>query len=74
MDPARVREIARKGGASISPEKRAFSQDRTLAARAGKKGGMARHHRHGIEMCETCFTLRAASAAACHVCEPGETT
>ncbi len=43
MDPARQREIARKGGASVPSEKRSFSQDRTLAAEAGRKGGEASH-------------------------------
>lgn len=43
MDPARQREIARKGGASVPAEKRSFSQDRTLAADAGRKGGEASH-------------------------------
>jgi hypothetical protein len=40
MDPARQREIARKGGASVPDEKRSFSQDRDSpplpAARAAK--------------------------------------
>ena len=43
MDPARQREIARKGGASVPDEKRSFSQDRDLAATAGRKGGEASH-------------------------------
>jgi general stress protein YciG len=43
MDPERQREIARKGGASVPSEKRSFSQDRTLAAQAGRKGGEASH-------------------------------
>ncbi len=43
MDPARQREIARKGGASVPSEKRSFSQDRNLAAQAGRKGGEASH-------------------------------
>lgn len=41
MDPVRQREIARKGGASVPSEKRSFSQDRSLAAQAGRKGGEA---------------------------------
>jgi general stress protein YciG len=41
MDPEKVREIARKGGASVPDEKRSFSQNRELAAAAGKKGGEA---------------------------------
>ena len=43
MDPERQRAIARKGGASVPSEKRSFSQDRTLAAQAGRKGGEASH-------------------------------
>ena len=39
MDPAKQREIASKGGASVPDEKRSFTQDRTLAAEAGRKGG-----------------------------------
>lgn len=43
MDPERQREIARKGGASVPGEKRSFSQNRELAAAAGRKGGEASH-------------------------------
>jgi general stress protein YciG len=43
MDKVRQREIARKGGASVPDEKRSFSQDRDLAAAAGRKGGEASH-------------------------------
>lgn len=39
MDPERRREIARKGGASVPAEKRAFAVDRDLAVGAGGKGG-----------------------------------
>jgi hypothetical protein len=39
MDPEKRREIARRGGAAVPFEKRSFSQDRQLAARAGAKGG-----------------------------------
>lgn len=39
MTPERRLEIATKGGHSVPPEKRAFSQDRTLARDAGRKGG-----------------------------------
>lgn len=41
MDPEKQREIARKGGESVPNEKRSFSQDRELAAMAGRKGGEA---------------------------------
>ena len=41
MDPERRREIARLGGKSVPPEKRSFSQNASLAARAGRKGGQS---------------------------------
>lgn len=41
MDPEKQRAIARKGGESVPNEKRSFSQDRSLAAAAGRKGGEA---------------------------------
>ena len=49
MDPERQREIARKGGASVPSEKRAFSTDRGLAAEAGRKGGEAGRAKQGGE-------------------------
>ena len=39
MDRTKQREIARKGGESVPNEKRSFSQNRELAASAGRKGG-----------------------------------
>lgn len=39
MSPERRREVAAKGGGSVKAENRAFSQDRNLAADAGRKGG-----------------------------------
>jgi len=45
MDPERQREIARKGGSSVPADKRSFSQDRSLASTAGRKGGEATHPR-----------------------------
>jgi general stress protein YciG len=36
MAPEVRREIARKGGANVPSEKRSFSQDRDLAAAAGR--------------------------------------
>lgn len=39
MDPERRREIARRGGSSVPNDKRSFSQNRDLAANAGRKGG-----------------------------------
>lgn len=39
MDPAKQRAIASKGGQSVPPEKRSFSQNPDLAAKAGRKGG-----------------------------------
>ncbi len=41
MDRDKQRAIARKGGESVPNDKRSFSQDRTLAAQAGRKGGEA---------------------------------
>lgn len=49
MDPERRREIARKGGASVPADKRSFSQNRSLAADAGRKGGEASHGPRGGE-------------------------
>lgn len=45
MDPERQREIARMGGAAVPANKRSFSQDRSLAADAGRKGGEVSHPR-----------------------------
>ena len=39
MDEAKQRAIASKGGQSVPPEKRSFSQNPGLAAQAGRKGG-----------------------------------
>jgi general stress protein YciG len=41
MDPARQKEIASKGGRSVPSDKRSFSQNRDLAAQAGRKGGQS---------------------------------
>jgi general stress protein YciG len=41
MTPEKQREIASKGGKSVPAEKRSFSQNRDLAAQAGRKGGLA---------------------------------
>ena len=39
MSEHRQREIASKGGRSVPADKRAFAQNRDLAAEAGRKGG-----------------------------------
>jgi general stress protein YciG len=39
ISPERRREIAASGGASVPPGKRSFSQNRELAASAGRIGG-----------------------------------
>ena len=39
MSAERRREIAARGGASVPAEKRSFSQNRDLAASAGRTGG-----------------------------------
>jgi uncharacterized protein len=41
MDEKKQRQIARKGGESVPPEKRSFSKDHELASEAGRKGGHA---------------------------------
>lgn len=41
MDPAKLHEIAVKGGSSVPEEKRSFYKDRSLAKSAGAKGGRA---------------------------------
>lgn len=41
MDPEKQRAIARKGGQSVPDEKRSFSRNPDLAARAGRKGGQS---------------------------------
>ena len=42
LSPERRKEIASMGGKSIAPDKRAFSQNRELASRAGKIGGASK--------------------------------
>lgn len=39
MDPEKRREIARKGGLAVPPEKRSFSTNKALAIQAGFLGG-----------------------------------
>jgi general stress protein YciG len=39
MDAARVKEIARMGGAAVPNEKRSFAANPELAREAGRKGG-----------------------------------
>jgi general stress protein YciG len=41
MDPAKQREIARKGGENVPNEKRSFSKNHQLASEAGRKGGLS---------------------------------
>lgn len=41
MDVEKQRAIASKGGQSVPDEKRSFSQNRKLAAEAGRKGGQS---------------------------------
>lgn len=41
MDEEKQRRIASKGGQSVPNEKRSFSQNRELAAEAGRKGGQS---------------------------------
>lgn len=39
MTPERIAEIASMGGKALPANKRAFSQDKELASRAGRIGG-----------------------------------
>lgn len=41
MSPERLLETARRGGASVPADKRAFATNRELAVEAGRKGGQA---------------------------------
>ena len=41
MNTERQRQIASMGGKAVPDEKRSFSQNRRLAAEAGRKGGQA---------------------------------
>lgn len=50
MDPEKQRRIASKGGQSVLPEKRSFSQDRELASVAGRKGGQNAHGGKGAKV------------------------
>ena len=43
MNAERQRQIASMGGKAVPDEKRSFSQNRRLAAEAGRKGGQASH-------------------------------
>ena len=43
MSPEKHRQIASRGGASVSPENRSFSKDPALASTAGRKGGASVH-------------------------------
>jgi uncharacterized protein len=45
LSPERRKEIASMGGKSVSPEKRAYSQDRSLAVAAGLKGSASANAR-----------------------------
>lgn len=41
LSPEERKKIAAKGGGNVAAEKRSFSQNRELAAEAGRKGGNA---------------------------------
>jgi uncharacterized protein len=40
LDPARQRELARRGGAAVEAANRSFSRNKELAREAGRKGGL----------------------------------
>jgi general stress protein YciG len=70
MDPQKQREIARKGGESVPPEKRSFSQDRRLAAAAGRTGGRNRHAGNGRARAAS-ETSTEENSGAEHIPAPG---
>jgi uncharacterized protein len=49
MDPARVREIARRGGKAAHEKGRAHTFTPEEAREAGRKGGLASHRTRGEE-------------------------
>jgi uncharacterized protein len=57
MSPERQREIASKGGRSVDPANRSFSQSRDLAAAAGRKGGSS------VDPKKRSFSINAELAA-----------
>ena len=63
LSPERRSEIARKGGKSVPPEKRAFSRDATLAAEAGRIGGSAVPPEHRMFHQDKDLARRAAQAS-----------
>lgn len=48
MSPEKRREIASQGGKTVPAKKRSFSQNRDLAAKAGRKGWLRRTGRTPI--------------------------
>lgn len=48
MDPIQQREIASKGGRAAHASGKAHQFTSEEAAEAGRKGGLARHHRHAV--------------------------
>ena len=57
MDPEKQRAIARKGGQSVPNEKRSFSQNHELAAKAGRKGG------HSVDPSKRSFSMNHTLAS-----------
>ena len=63
MDEAKQREIASKGGRSVAAQDRSFSQDRALAAQAGRKGGQASHGGRGAQRRGPALEVKSGSSA-----------
>ena len=63
LSPERRSEIARMGGKSVPPEKRAFSRDAALAAQAGRIGGTAVPPEHRMFHQDNDLARRAAKAS-----------
>ncbi len=64
LSPERRREIARMGGQSVPPEKRAFARDVALAAKAGSIGGAAAPAENRMFRKDKDLARRAAQASA----------
>ncbi len=64
LSPERRSEIARMGGKSVPPEKRAFARDPTLAAKAGSIGGAAAPAENRMFHKDNDLARRAAKVSA----------
>ena len=68
MDAQKQRAIASKGGQSVPNEKRSFSQNRELAAQAGRKGGQARGAKSRKAAAHDCHNQQTKQADETEAC------